>query len=305
MRFLRIIFISFFVSGLVSFGMSCATAPKSSDAKPVFGPEPGPDPTVTAPPPDVSEQGPQPLPSVYGPKGLEVYPIILVLGPGLARGYAYAGVLRALHDAKIPISHIVGLEMGAVMGGIYTRSKTVNEFEWTLMKLKPEAFSADPDNFERKLTELIGHADFSHTRISFRAGVHSPDNGKFSWLERGDLAKALRLSFFQEGRITRPFPVEDARTLASGPVVVVDVVNEASIAKDETDLAEKHYHRKLAEAKRQDMAEYQRADLVIRPVIKGVKYFDYTQKTKLSFAGKQAVQKAMAELKRLTGVTKP
>ena len=43
----------------------------------------------------------------------------LVLGGGGARGFAHLGVLKALDDVGIPIDHVGGTSIGAVMGGLY------------------------------------------------------------------------------------------------------------------------------------------------------------------------------------------
>ena len=51
-----------------------------------------------------------------------VRPIVLVLGPGMARGFAFAGVLRALNEAKIPIGAVIGTEMGALVSALYADS---------------------------------------------------------------------------------------------------------------------------------------------------------------------------------------
>ena len=71
---------------------------------------------------------------IFGPQPVKVFPVALVLGPGLARGYAHAGVLRTLHDNKIPVGAVLGVEMGALIGAIFATSRTINEFEWKLFK---------------------------------------------------------------------------------------------------------------------------------------------------------------------------
>jgi hypothetical protein len=43
------------------------------------------------------------------------------------------------------------------------------------------------------------------------------------------------------------------------------------------------------------------ADLVIRPSLRGIGFFDFQSKSTLVFKGKKAVQDQVAELRRLTG----
>ncbi|KAG5652577.1 hypothetical protein H0H81_004537 [Sphagnurus paluster] len=45
----------------------------------------------------------------------------LVLGGGGARGIAHLGLLRALEEYEIPIDHIAGTSIGALIGGLYAR----------------------------------------------------------------------------------------------------------------------------------------------------------------------------------------
>ncbi|MBV6494652.1 MAG: hypothetical protein LDLANPLL_02686 [Turneriella sp.] len=45
--------------------------------------------------------------------------IALNLGGGAARGFAHVGVIRALVENDIRISHIVGISMGAIVGSMY------------------------------------------------------------------------------------------------------------------------------------------------------------------------------------------
>lgn len=43
----------------------------------------------------------------------------LALGSGGARGFAHLGVIKAIHEANIPIDFIAGSSMGALVGGLY------------------------------------------------------------------------------------------------------------------------------------------------------------------------------------------
>jgi NTE family protein/lysophospholipid hydrolase len=51
----------------------------------------------------------------------------LVLGGGGARGFAHIGVLRALHEAGIPVDMIGGTSMGASVAGQYAMARTADE----------------------------------------------------------------------------------------------------------------------------------------------------------------------------------
>ncbi|MBX9721109.1 MAG: patatin-like phospholipase family protein, partial [Candidatus Obscuribacterales bacterium] len=55
--------------------------------------------------------------------------IALVLGGGGTRGAAHVGVLRVLTKTGIPIDMIVGTSMGAIIGGLFSASISVENLE--------------------------------------------------------------------------------------------------------------------------------------------------------------------------------
>ena len=53
--------------------------------------------------------------------------VALVLSGGGARGFAHIGVLRALRDLRVPVDLVVGVSMGAVVGGAWAAGRSVDE----------------------------------------------------------------------------------------------------------------------------------------------------------------------------------
>ncbi len=56
-----------------------------------------------------------------------MHSIGLALGGGSSKGLAHIGVLKALKEAGIGISHIVGTSMGAVVGSMYAATVDINK----------------------------------------------------------------------------------------------------------------------------------------------------------------------------------
>ena len=52
--------------------------------------------------------------------------VALVLSGGGARGFAHVGVLRALQQLGVPVDIVVGASMGAVVGGAFAASRSVD-----------------------------------------------------------------------------------------------------------------------------------------------------------------------------------
>ncbi len=57
------------------------------------------------------------------------YKIGLALGGGGARGFAHLGVLRVMEQNQLPVSHITGCSMGAVIGGLYAYFQSTQRVE--------------------------------------------------------------------------------------------------------------------------------------------------------------------------------
>jgi NTE family protein len=69
-------------------------------------------------------------PAGYTQQQLPARPrLALALSGGGGRGFAHIGVIKALHEADIPIDGIAGTSIGAVIGGLYAAGYSVQELE--------------------------------------------------------------------------------------------------------------------------------------------------------------------------------
>ena len=58
----------------------------------------------------------------------------LVLSGGSAHGLAHVGVLKVLHELRIPVDVVTGTSMGSVVGGLFAAGMSPPEMEWLLGK---------------------------------------------------------------------------------------------------------------------------------------------------------------------------
>ena len=249
--------------------------------------------------------------TVYGPEPILFRPVVLVLGPGLARGYAYVGAIRALTEAKIPIAAILGTEMGALVGSLYAMDAKINQFEWAMLKFREGAFenqtSLLPELFQRssrakKLEDDLGrifdNRDLSQSKLPIRIAIQTQDSGA-AVVERGPAAGAVRAAIadpelFGPGQWngapagsaakSKPLLITEARAMNLGPVVVIDAMVDAD-------------EKKLVSAD-----ELRDADLVIRPNLAGIGPLDFQKRTDAAFRGKSAVNNQIAEIRHLVGM---
>lgn len=237
----------------------------------------------------------------YGPEPVLFRKVVLVLGPGLARGFAYVGAIRALEDAKIPIAAVLGTEMGAFVGSIYAMDGKINQLEWAMLKFREGTFengnSMLPEVFRRKtrakkleagLASVFDKRDLGQSKLPLRIAIQVGD--ETSIVERGPALSAVRAAISdpelfglgewngspaQTAASKRPLLVAEARAMNLGPVVVIDA---------------------------SDTAETGDVDLVIRPNLTGIGPRDFKKRTEAAFRGKSAVRKKIAELRQLVGM---
>ncbi len=66
--------------------------------------------------------------------------LALVLGAGGTKGWAHIGVLKVLHEAGVPVNHIVGASAGALIGPLYAARRDAAEAERIAMSFTPADF---------------------------------------------------------------------------------------------------------------------------------------------------------------------
>lgn len=255
---------------------------------------------------------PEAMAPSYGPVPVTLRPVVLVLGPGKARGFAYVGAIRSLVAAKVPVGAVLGTEMGALVGSLYAVGGKINQFEWALLKFKEDVFvsgrslmpslfqkSGKTKRIESELERVFGGKDLSQSAIPLRVAALLRDSNTPVTLSSGRAAAAVRaamadLDLFEpapwngsqavSAAQVRPFLVAEARALNLGPVVVIDALDEAE-------------EKRVASA-----GELKDADLVIRPDLSGIGPMEFDKRTDAAFRGKKAVDGRLAEIRQLVGM---
>ncbi|MCB0355562.1 MAG: hypothetical protein KDD40_01055 [Bdellovibrionales bacterium] len=126
----------------------------------------------------------------------------LILGPGSVKAFAHTGVIKELVKAGINVSYIVGIEWGALVGGMYASTAKINDTEWKLYKLQEKklhegnwfssnkkiiTISAYKDFFQQN----IGDKNIKDLEIPFACPSVSIWSGAIVWQESGSLQKAI------------------------------------------------------------------------------------------------------------------
>ena len=178
----------------------------------------------------------------------------LVLGAGGARGFAHVGTLRALEEASVPIDHVGGASIGALVGAMHAMGRSPDEmldFGRRVTAMRPFAELGLP------ITSLLrGHRVEKIVRLAFGDTAiedlwipyfcTSCDISRFRDVvhDRGDLVTATLASsalpgvlppqvvdgrLHVDGGTTDMLPGELMRERCRGPLIAVDVSQQREI----------------------------------------------------------------------------
>lgn len=187
---------------------------------------------------------------------------------------------------------MVGTGLGGTLAILYAKSKSINEFEWMLTRLRDSMLEQTAEgraSFREYLQKTLGESDLSDLRKPVTLWVGSGQRGEPKAVEKGRAslwaeATTLRESTTPELRIDgdrifeagRRYPVGLAKQLSRGKVVVVDVRPEAS-----------------------EGGELQEADWVVRPDLSGVGDQDWSRRSSIVFRGSKAIREQGETLDQL------
>ena len=121
----------------------------------------------------------------------------LILGPGGVKSFAHTGVIRELLKAQIPIDFVVGMEWGALIGGVFATEGQIHNTEWKLYKLQRKNLFQKKGFFGRKSEPIsvgnlgefmrsnFGQKKFHQMKVGFACPSLSLKSGAIRWRESG------------------------------------------------------------------------------------------------------------------------
>ena len=214
--------------------------------------------------------------------------LALVLGSGGRRGFAHAGVLRALESGGIKPDLIVGVSIGSVIGALYAAGMSAADVERLALELDLSAFR-DLSWLHwgqvrgQKLQDFVN--DHVHQRpleslgVRFAVVATREHDGALQIFNSGDTGAAVRASSavpgrfyavriagvtYVDGDVASPVPVRAARTLGAHVIIAVDI--SARVDKVPQGVPE-DWLRRDRERRAQIDAEVASADVLISPDI--------------------------------------
>ncbi|OPZ27268.1 MAG: NTE family protein RssA [Lentisphaerae bacterium ADurb.BinA184] len=183
----------------------------------------------------------------------------LALGGGAGRGWAHVGVLRALTESGLRVTHVAGTSIGALVGAFAAAGKTAVLTD-TVAKFGPLRFLRlfDPGwsgtglvggrRVEAFLRDHLGDACIEDLPVRYAAVATDLLTGGAVVLDRGPLVTAVRASIaipgvftpvesegrlLADGGLLDPMPVGVVRRLGAARVIAVGLNRDIPAARAE------------------------------------------------------------------------
>ncbi len=243
----------------------------------------------------------------------------LVLGPGSVKAFAHTGIIKELEKARIPISYIVGIEWGALVGGLYASHAKINDTEWKLYKLqskklkKESWFSSSKKSqtirsYKAYFDKNLGKGSMAQLKIPFACPSISILSGRIVWQELGPLRRAVErcmpsppLFTPQSGWMAAMFSSEEAvdflHKKGMDVVLYVDVLGKSQPLSTK-ELTTEFTSALLWQELKNDISRVQNSERVIKVGVNTLKFrlYDFSSRSSLSAAGNRAGRLAVDKL---------
>lgn len=187
------------------------------------------------------------VPKMPAPK--KPYKFAVVLGGGGVRGLAHIGVLEVLEQAGLRPDLVVGCSAGSIVGSLYAARLDTSWIKSILLPKSASHFMAiqvtdfpmallSNQGLEKFLGQHLGNLRFQDLKLPFVAVATNLQTGRLVPFFTGPVAKPVLASsaipgafnpvelyntFFVDGGVADPVPVQTARDLKAEFILAVEV----------------------------------------------------------------------------------
>ena len=251
----------------------------------------------------------------------------LALGGGAARGLAHIGVLEVLEKEGIPIDMIAGTSMGAIIGGVYARTRNVKSMRplaiaFGLRKIRyfsdftiPRTGIIKGRRIEDELKMVIGEkTEFQDLQIPFSCVAVDIDNGEEVVIKEGKVWEAVRASSsipviftlakwrgrnLVDGGLMNPVPTKTVRDMGADFVISVNVLPYRAVSdkREPTIFSIMMKAFYILDAKFIETA-IRASDVVIEPDIVHIAFTDFQRAKECIEKGVAAAERVIPEIKK-------
>lgn len=257
-------------------------------------------------------------------------PVIgLALGGGAARGFAHIGVIKALEANGIKPDLVVGTSAGSVIAALYAsgyRGTELNRIaltldeasitDWALPFSGKFGGMIKGDALQSMVNRLVKNQSIESTPIPLGIVATDLKTGQGVLFQRGDMGQAVRAScsipsIFQptiingheyvDGGLVSPVPVKYASQMGADFIIAVNISTEPS-SQDSSGTVGVILQTISIMGQSISQFELDRAHVVIRPELKGMRGTDFKSRSNAILAGEEATLLQMDQIKAKLGM---
>ncbi len=244
----------------------------------------------------------------------------LALGGGAVLGAAHIGVLRALEEYGITISHIAGTSIGAFISAFFAFGRSWKDIEEIASDLKWLDVSGlslsqfgllSNKKLGEVITENIGEVDFEQADIPFAVVATDITSGDKVVIKEGPVAEAVMASacipgifvpvekydrLLVDGGIVENIPVSPLQDMGADYIIGVDLNAEHAYKRPEN-IVEVLLRSFDFTIKTASELQTEEADLLIKPDLSSFNMVDADQTEDLIEEGYSEAKKKLDEVK--------
>lgn len=246
----------------------------------------------------------------------------LALGGGFARGIAHVGVLKVLEEEGIPISHVAGTSVGALIGAAYCSGVSIAELEELATRVRFKHFArwtlsrygfASNQRMIGFLNGMLKVKTFEELRIPLAVTATDFSTGEGVVFHSGPLVDPVRAScaypgmflpvkvrgrLLVDGMLAHAVPTVPLREMGAERVLAVHLRGNWTNGDGPRHVFEV-IGQCFAIAQEMNSSFWKgAADLVIEPDVNGFKYDDFEHATELMRAGQTVTRAALPEIRK-------
>ena len=244
----------------------------------------------------------------------------LALGGGAAKGFAHIGVIKMLEANGFKPEVVSGTSAGSVVGALYASGMDVFQMQQHAVSLD-EARIRDVALFNGGLVrgqklqdyvnEMVGNRPFEKMKKPFAAVSTRLETGERTVFNRGNVGQAVRAScsipgvfepvkigesYYIDGGVVSPVPVDAARQLGADFVIAVDISTKTTGKTPESMLGVVNQSITIM-GQKLGAQELARADVVIRPQVHDVGPADFERRNAVILEGEKSALAALPQIR--------
>lgn len=248
--------------------------------------------------------------------------VALVLGAGASKGFAHIGVLKVLEGNQIPVHLIVGTSAGSFVGSLYAYGYNAYQLQKMALAIeRKDIFDLTiPDNgfikgelLEAYINRMVTNTPMEKFRIPFYAVAANIQTGQEVIFGSGNTGTAVRAScsvpgvfrpvnilgdVYVDGGVVSPLPVDAARKMGADIVIAVDISGDISnpLPQNTIETILNSINIMYSQISK---AQGTKADIVIKPQIRGIGAADFSKRHDAIIEGEKAAYDALPKIKAL------